>query len=86
MFYLPFCGMADMMIGIIIYQLPKPKKIPGVIIELCSGIGIVILLRINGEFDYLAVVLIILLTWSICSKSSIVNVKSNTKEKIGLKP
>lgn len=71
-FYLPFWrGMADMMIGIIIYQLPKPKKILGVIIELCSGIGIVILLRINGNFDYLAVVLIILLIWSICSNSSV---------------
>ncbi len=71
-FYLPFWrGMADMMIGIIIYQLPKPKKILGIIIELCSGIGIVILLRINGDFDYLAVAFIILLTWSICSNSSI---------------
>ena len=72
MFYLPFWrGMADMMIGIIIYQLPKPKEIPGVIIELCSGIVLVILLRINGDFDYLAVAFIILLTWSICSNSSV---------------
>lgn len=71
-FYLPFWrGMADMMIGIIIYQLPKPKKILGVIIELCSGIGIIILLRINGDFDYLAVAFIILFAWSICSNSSV---------------
>ena len=79
-FYLPFWrGMADMMIGIIIYQLPKPKKIPGVIIELCSGIGIIILLRINGDFDYLAVAFIILLTWSICSSSSILRKIGNLK-------
>lgn len=79
-FYLPFWrGMADMMIGIIIYQLPKPKKILGVIIELCSGIGIVILLRINGDFDYLAVAFIILLIWSICSSSSILRKIGNLK-------
>lgn len=71
-FYLPFWrGLADMMIGIIIYQLPKPGKRTGIIVECCSGIGILFFLRKGGNFDYLTVFFIILLIWSICSKSSI---------------
>ena len=79
-FYLPFWrGMADMMIGILIYQFPKPKRILGIIVELCSGIGILILLRVSGPFDYLATIFIILLTWSICSEGSILKKIGNLK-------
>lgn len=79
-FYLPFWrGVADMMIGTIIYQLPKPKKIFGLIFELGSAFGIIILLRIDGKYDYLAVVLIIVLTWSICSRSSVLRKIGNLK-------
>lgn len=79
-FYLPFWrGIADMMIGTLIHQLPKPKKIPGIIIECSSCLAILALLRINGKFDYLTVAFIILLTWAIRSEDSILKKIGNLK-------
>ena len=70
--YLPFWrGLADMMIGIFICQAPKPRKLAGRLIELCSGLCILFMLRLNGQYDYFSVFLIILLIWAICSDEAI---------------
>ena len=72
-FYLPFWrGVADLLIGIFIYQLPKIRGKVGVIIECTSGMALMSLLIIKGKFDYIAVGLIILFIWTICSEKSIV--------------
>lgn len=79
-FYLPFWrGMADMMIGTLIYQLPNPKKIFSIIVECGSCLAILILLRLNGRFDYLTVVFVVLLTWVIKSKDSVLKKIANLK-------
>ena len=72
-FYIPFWrGMADMLIGTLIYQMPKPSgKIPPLIMECCSGAGVLMLLRLQGYYDYLTIVLIIILVWSIQADKSL---------------
>jgi len=73
--YLPFWrGIADMLIGIIICQLPKPHRLMGNILEVISGIGVLALLHLNGNYDYLASVVIALLIWAIRSGRSIIRV------------
>lgn len=79
-FYLPFWrGIADMIVGIIICQLPKPKRIVGNILEIVSGIGILALLRVNGSSDYLALGFMVLLIWAISAEKPILSQLANNK-------
>lgn len=71
--YIPFWrGMADMLIGTLIYQSPEPKNQRiSLICECCCGIGIVLFLRLPGNYDYLTLAMIIVLVWSIRSDKSL---------------
>lgn len=79
-FYLPFWrGIADMIVGIIICQLPKPKQIAGNILEVVSGVGVLALLRLNGSYDYLALGFVVLLIWAISTEKPILSLLGNNK-------
>lgn len=69
--YVPFWrGMADMFIGTLLFQMPIPSKIWGRMLECLSLLGVLLLLHISGPYDYLAVVLIVLLVYAVRTEGS----------------
>ena len=76
--YIPFWrGFSDMLIGTLIYQLADSNifrsKILLMIMEIGACISIVTLLFLPGKFDYVCLVVIIILVISITSEQAILN-------------
>lgn len=71
-FYLPFWrGVAGMMTGTLMYHMPIPKKRIGIIVEVFTILALIASLFLKGRYDYLAIVIIFLLLWSVRSDDSI---------------
>lgn len=72
-FFIPFWrGLADMLIGTLLAQVPEPSnRVYPQILECCSLAGVLLFLMLPGNYDYLTVILIILLVWSLRSGESV---------------